>query len=112
MDILFLEFTGEPLQFAGYLDQIDPDCGELIMQRLGLLDAFAATDPLPDPPISPLAEISGLSQLLVDYEGEVHRVAFGAHAGVWLVVRVFRCDKDPIPALDVSAIRSDWADRP
>src|SRR5450759_3813829 len=85
MDIRFLEFDGERLQFADYLDRVDPECGELIMQRLELLTAFSAGDRLPDPPVSSLLGIADLFQLLVDYDGEVHRVAFGAHSGVWLL---------------------------
>lgn len=111
MEIRFLEFDGETLQFADYLDRVDPDCGELIMQRLELLTAFSAGDRLPDPPVSPLLGIPGLFQLQVDYDGEVHRVALGAHLDCWLIVFAFRCDVDPIPASDAASIRAAWASR-
>jgi hypothetical protein len=112
METRFLEFERGPGQVGDYLIRVGAERGVQIYQRLDLLLPLGEFDGLPDPPIIPLLDVEGLFQFLVDYDGEVHRVAFGAHEGVWLLVYAFRCDEgETISSADVAAILDAWARR-
>jgi len=112
MELRFLEFDDGTESAIDYLQTLDDERAHLITQRLALLRAFAGADRLPDPPVSPIAGIEGVFQFVVDYRGEVHRVAFGPHRGIWLVVAAIRCDVDPIGPADLARISAAWDARP
>lgn len=72
-----------------YLDALDPERARWIEGRIGLLDAVNADDTLPDPPFERVPAEKELCQLVVDYDGEDHRIVFGHRAGYWVLVWAF-----------------------
>lgn len=76
-------------QVTDYLDALDTARMRWVEGRIGLLEVNDSSDFLPDPPFERVPGVPALHQLVVDFDGEEHRIVFGARTGTWLLVRAF-----------------------
>ena len=76
-------------QVTDYLNAMDVPRMRWVEGRIGLLEAIDSGDFLPNPPFERVPGAPALHQLVVDFDGEEHRIVFGERAGTWLLVWAF-----------------------
>ncbi len=91
-----------------YLNSVDDERARTIGGRLSLLELLGEDDRLPDPPFEPVPGEDELTQLLVDFDGEVHRVVFGARSDMWVLVHAFLDEGAASRATELAVAIARW----
>jgi hypothetical protein len=100
--------TEEREPVTDYLYSLNPDRARVIEGRVGLLNLLEKHDRFPDPPFESVPGEKNLTQLVVDFDGEEHRVVFGSRRGFWLLVHAFLDEDATSQAAELRIATRRW----